>query len=473
MSNVPSNSKSPSPPLSPGVLGAVVIPRRGSDPVTLLLLGILAVVFLAFYLQVAHRTRPSQNHFGDFRHFYYAARALLDHTDLYTSGTGGYLYPPLIAFTYTPVARLAYRHAALVMLAINVLLDFAGVLLTARAFADRFHLAPRGTTGSARLIAAAALLGVLLNFDKVHSELQMFQTNALMFFLFALSLYWLDRRPVLAGIPLGFILNIKYLSLAMFPWLLLRRRWKTAGAFAASSVFFALLPAVISGWHSNLHDLAVAYGGLLHMLGVGGGTAAAGHEQANVEDIAAGFSCSITSAMARLTRLGWTLKQALAAAAVIALAVAAIVAAMYRRLTLPLLSWPPADSQRTQPYSTLVGLEFTALVVATLAFSPQTNTRHLLLALLVTIPSSLLILRTRGQAQWTLIAGMLIELAGFTLPWGHSTATSGDKSPSLPWLAVAGPSWCMLIALFTLLSAGLTRATTIDESGETPTIPST
>jgi hypothetical protein len=377
---------------------------------------------------------------------------MLDHTDLYTSGTGGYLYPPLIAFTYTPVARLAYRHAALVMLAINV-------LLASRAFADRFDLAPRGTLNASRLIAAAALLGVLLNIDKVHLELQMFQTNALMFFLFALSLYWMDRHPLAAGIPLGFILNIKYLSLAMLPWLILRRRWKTAGTFVVSAIVFALLPAIVSGWQTNLHDLGVAYGGLLHMVGIGGGTANAGAEQANVEDIGAWFSCSITSAMARLTHLGWSLRAGLTLAAGIALTVALLVAAMYRRFAVPVLTWPAANAQRYQPFTAIIGLEFTALIVATLCFSPQTNTRHLLLALMVTIPASLLILSSRGTLRWNLVIGMLIQLAGFTLPWGHSTATSGDKSPALLWLGVAGPCWCMLIALFTLLSAGLARAT--------------
>lgn len=389
--------------------------KTRTDPLPLVLVGLLVVLLAIFYAQVAHRTRPASNHFGDFRHFYYAARAMLDHTDLYTSGTGGYLYPPLIAFVYTPVAWLfppstgasfPPRGAALVMLAANTLSDIAGALIVARAFVERFGI----STNLARVVAGAALLGVLLNVDKVHLELQMFQTNALMFFLFALSLSFLDRHPLLAGLPLGFILNIKYLSLAMLPWLILRRRWGTLTSFVFSAIGFALLPGVISGWRGNLHDLSIAYGGLLHMVGVGAGTDNAGAEQANVEDIRAWFSCSITSAMARLTltHLGISLKTSLAIAGAIALATLGAVAVLYRRYQIPLWIWPAPAAQRGEPWAGVLGLEFSALVVATLCFSPQTNTRHLLLALLVTIPGAVLVLAgRRGVPRGLVLASTL------------------------------------------------------------------
>ena len=163
-----------------------------------------------------------------------------------------------------------------------------------------------------------ALLAVVADVDKVHNELQMFQTNALQLALFALSLYWLDRRPRWAGVPLGMILNIKYLSLATVPWLLLRRRWATAASTLASGLAFALLPAVVCGWKKNLHYLSVAYGGLATMVGAGQGTAGA-TEQANVEDITNFLSCSLTSAMARMAKFHHLpLAVGLAAAALIA-----------------------------------------------------------------------------------------------------------------------------------------------------------
>ncbi len=409
------------------------------------LCGLLALL-LADFLQVVHRTRPGTDagHFGDFRHFYFAARALLQHTDLYSSGTGGYLYPPLIAMLYTPIAHLSQRHAAYVALTVSILMDLTAILLAAREFIARLGFAP-----VARLIFGAALMGAALNFDKIHMELQMFQTNALMFLMFVLALCWLDRRPLLAGVPLGLIFNIKYLSLALLPWLIIRRRWTTAATFVASAIGFSLLPAVFSGWSENLHNLHIAFGGLLHMVG-----ASNGNEQANVEDIAAWFSCSITSTMARMTRFGPSMATAMFCALIIGLLCAALVALLYRREKFPLIAWPAPAQQKSEPWRGLLGLEFSALVVASLCFSPQTNTRHLLLTLLVTIPASVLILAARGVPRWVLAVGMLIILAGYTLPIGNSSI-SGDKSPALIWLGVGGPCWCLLIGTFTLLSVGL------------------
>ncbi len=376
---------------------------------TAFLIAIVAI-FLVFFVHVVLRITGKDHHSGDFRHFYYAARALLDHTDLYTSGTAGYLYPPLIAFLYTPIARLPYTLAGIVAVAFNTAFGITGVLLLTREFVDRFD-APK----TLRFINAAALLGVLLNFDKIRTELQMFQTNALMFFMFVLTLRWLDRKPLLAGLPLGLIFNIKYLSLAMLPWLIFRRRWWTAIAFIFSAIGFALLPAVISGWKQNLHDLQIAYGGLLHMVGIG----TLGAQQANVEDIAAWFSCSLTSTMARTTLLGLPMKLAMICSAIIALITLGVVIMLYRREKLPLLLWPRRKEQLQQPWKGTIGLEFVSIVAATLCFSPQTNTRHLFLVLLVTVPSAVLILGARKSVpRYVVGIAMLILLAGFTLPRG-------------------------------------------------------
>jgi hypothetical protein len=285
-------------------------------------------------------------------------------------------------------------------------------------------------------------------------DLQMFQTNSLMFPLFILSLRWLDRRPFLAGVPLGFIFNIKYLSLALLPWLIVRRRWGTAVAFVLSAIFFALLPAIISGWTENLRGLQVAYGGLLHMVGVSQGT-----EQANVEDIKAGFSCSITSAMARLTLLGPSMPMAMGYVAMIALLTLAVVVLLYRREKIPLFAWPSPSKQASQPWRAIIALEFTALVAATLCFSPQTNTKHLLLAGLVTLPAAVLLLTAkRGVPRYIAAVGMMILVLGFAFPRNdqHGTQTM--------WIAVGGLCWCLLIALLTLLSVGLMNAKKAVES---------
>src|SRR6202042_3814306 len=133
---------------------------------------------------------------------------------------------PLIALLYTPIAKLPYETAGFVMLAINCILAASAIRLAAGEFADRF-----GLPAAPSLIWSIALLGAILDVDKIRNELQMLQTNALMLMMFVLALRWLDRRPILAGIALGVVFNIKYLSLAMLPYLILRRRWKTLAAF--------------------------------------------------------------------------------------------------------------------------------------------------------------------------------------------------------------------------------------------------
>src|SRR5262249_45632833 len=104
-----------------------------------------------------------------------------------------------------------------------------------------------------------------------------------------------DRRPVWAGAALGFAVNIKYLPVITLPYLLLRRRWVSAGAMALSCVAFALMPAIATGWHRDLRYLSIAFAGLFRMLGA----ARAGRETAIVGDIKANFSLSVTSAIAR------------------------------------------------------------------------------------------------------------------------------------------------------------------------------
>jgi hypothetical protein len=434
----------------------------------------LAAVLLGMVAQI--NGRISHGHSGDFRHFYYASRALLrsasstpsagaaqgrrDHPEIivddgddpYTSGTGGYLYPPLIALLYTPVARLSYTAAQRVMVVVDAALVAAGLLLASRAILDRFD-APR----RASLWIGVALLACLADVDKVHNELQMFQTNALQLWLFALALYWLDRHPRWAGVPLGAILNIKYLSLAMVPWLLIRRRWATAASTVLSGVGFALLPALVCGWHRDLHYLAVAYGGLGTMVGHGAGTTGP-VEQANVEDIFNLLSCSFTSAMARLSRnLGLPLWVGMGGAGLILVAIVAAVLWRYGRRRVPAFAWPSRFGQLTQPWRAVLGMEFAAVVMASLLFSPQTNTRHLSLAVLLTTVAAALILAGRPEVvRGRLVVAMGVMFLCFVVPGGR------------PWMAIGGPCWGVLVLLLTVIDSALLHARLLADPGPEP-----
>jgi len=298
--------------------------------------------------------------------------------------------------------------------------------------------------------------------DKARGELQMGQTNALMLLMLTLALAWLDRRPTLAGLALGFAFNIKYLPIVFLPYLLVRRRWAAAGAFVGGIALFSFLPAVWVGWSRNLHYLRTAYSGVLNVFGINTGVAAR-------NNVAAGFSQSITSAMARWLGPdnGGSTILALAAAAAVGCACVAIAAWMYRRNRIPILAWPSANEQTRQPYAATIVLEWSALIIAALVFSPQTNSRHMFLLLLVDIAAAALILLPRPIApdgkpisRVPVIIGILVMLAGVTLPPGgiDSFIHLNDQ-----WRNIGGPAWCMLVMGAALLWTGTQHARSLSK----------
>jgi hypothetical protein len=410
--------------------------------ITLLCIGGIAALLGYFYWHTCRRI--AGGNLDDFPHFYWAADAVLHHRDPYLSGTRGYIYPPLLAYLYVPVAKLSPSGAAYAVLPVLVLCTLGALLLASWEALRRVGAAVNGFT-----LGTVAMLALLLIEDKVKGDLQMLQTNSLVLLLFALGLYWLDRSPLLCGAALGMAFNIKYLSLVMLPYLLLRRRWATAGWFIAWAVALALLPALWSGWEANLSQLKTAYAGIGRLVGIAPASSAA----AETHDLRAGFSLSVPSALARATKSDGT---ALVLTAGIALAWAATGAWVYRRRGLPVLAWPTAQRQRQQPYCAMVGIEYACLVAAALAFSPQTDSRHLVLILIPDAMAAAMLLHARPalrRGTWlTLCAGMLVLLAGLTLPPGNRHGRV--FSASTTWLAAGGPCWCLLVMTLTLIGSG-------------------
>jgi hypothetical protein len=377
---------------------------------------------------------------GDFHAFFHASQALVRGQDPYTSGDCAYIYPPLLAFLYAPLTRLSESGAEVVVLCVNVALLIASVFLATREFSRRFGIAV-----DARAACTVALAAVLLTADKVKGELQMWQTNVLLLFLFTLALRFLDRRPGLAGLALGIAFNVKYWPIVALPYLLARRRWGAAAAFVASIVAFALLPATLSGWDVNLRNQAVAYNGLLRVAGAGDKSASA----ANVPDLMCGCSVSLTTMMARLAGPGAPPAVPLAGGGLIALAVTAATGLTYRRHGVPFLHRPDGARPDEPAGRALTGVEWAGLLVAVLLFSPQTNTRHLSLLLLVNVPAVLLLLSKPGVARWPLLVGTTVLALGLVLPPGSQVTAR------VLWASYGGPSWCELAMYATLLWAGL------------------
>ena len=389
---------------------------------------------------------------GDFEHFYRGAKAMREDGDPYSAAVRGYIYPPLIAFLFMPLTFVSVQVAAFFMLTLNMMLALMCTVIACKEAMRRF-----GMDRTRNELLAAVALTTVLAAPRLRSELQMWQTNAPMLAATLLALYWLDRRPKWAGLMLGLAVNIKYLPLIYLPYLLLRRRFTAAAWFVLGIVLFALLPAVYTGWTANLQHWATASSGLAQLLGI----KVQAVQAANIDALTVGHSMSITSGMARIVgpeaapSVKWMLSGAAVTAAFATLAV------VYRRCRVPLLAWPRATEQAALPYRAMVALEWAALMALALAYSPQTNPRHLVLlllafaimAVLLLSPSSGASKRRWSASQWLALAALVVMMAGLSLPPG----TPEFATQLAWWRKVGGPGWSLVLMLPLLFAAGFMR----------------
>jgi hypothetical protein len=156
---------------------------------------------------------------GDFQCFYDAAKAARLGQDLYGAGTGGYIYPPLLAWALQPLSLLPPKAAAIVWVVAMALLIPLAAVLASDEFADRL-----GLSGSPLVCRAAAGFGILLVFDKLLRELKEGNCNLLIIVALVLALRWLPRRPWLAGLAIGLAINLLSLCPSARTHLLLEHR---------------------------------------------------------------------------------------------------------------------------------------------------------------------------------------------------------------------------------------------------------
>jgi hypothetical protein len=274
-------------------------------------------------------------------------------------------------------------------------------------------------------------------------ELKDGNCNLILVAALVLSYQWLERRPALSGVALGFAISIKYLPVIYLPYLLLRGRLQAASWTILSAAAFAVIPAVVFGLDRNSAYLKTAYRGLL---GLAGTTDTTG---ANIHPLAWRSSISLTSVTARLVERGhlphgsiWLIVLALAAAT------AATIIWMYRRAGVPLILNRSQSAEQANPALRLITLtEWTGLMAAALIFSPQTVARHINLTLpFIAIGAWLLLHKPRCIGLATSLAALCISLF-FRI---HIDRESGAPDP---WRDLGGISWCLLIATLTIAHA--------------------
>jgi Glycosyltransferase family 87 len=412
---------------------------------------VFGLLYAVLMFQALPRTLRGPMGAADFAHFYEASKALAAGADIYAGDSQHYIYPPLLALLLRPLSLIPLSAAAGMWLVLNGGLLAAAAWLAARAAASRLDCFARD-----HLIAQAAILGSLLLLIEIHADLHLGQSDGLVLFALVLALNCLDERPITAGLFLGLAGAIKYIALAYIPYLVLRRRWRAAASSAAGWIGWMLLPSIFIGWTRNLNYIARAVAGLFAMSDPNVGSARPGASPAlgtlaGISGVVWERSVSLTSAVMR--HLGKHPGEIWAIAALLGLAVICLAFAWLLVRKSGFTLWTgrglPADAQVASNRALVLG-EWSAVLTATLLFSPQLTERHFVLLLPVTVLASFLFLTARRFVdRFVLGAGTVLLLAGLYLPPGGIVRWEAALAW---WRDIGGLSWCALLFFFSVFA---------------------
>lgn len=431
MTESPNESQSPSPSAKGPWWGSTGV-RAAAHA------GSLAIVLYgsnACY-RIMTGSEPIDRRFRDFYEFYSGAEALVKGTDVFAAGELGYIYPPLLATLLMPLVKLGIAGAGLVWLAINAFLLAFAAWLGGRTVASRL--------GIPKAAPVVSFIGLALLADKLFGDIKMQQSNILMLTCWVVGMWALGRHWLISGLSLGFGFGIKYLPIVALPYFGVRGRLKHVVGLVVGIIFWALIPAAFIGWQQNADLWRGATSGLIHA-GDGGWQTEEGRARVmNTRE----YGISITTAVVRTfdslghPRLG--------------MPVAALLMGMtflaawwvYRRHQQPMWFGRFGASEENRWPVLLV--EWTGLIVVALAFSPQTNSRHLVHAMPLGFLIGAVILGGKSHTTRRLgIAAAAIWWLGMILP------------PSIPsmqdwvwaWRRAAGSCICMIVAWLVVANA--------------------
>jgi hypothetical protein len=217
-----------------------------------------------------------------------------------------------------------------------------------------------------------------------------------------------------------------------------------------------LLPAISIGWTRNLNYIARALGGLFAMADPDLGSARAGTSPtfgtlAGISGVVWERSVSLTSAIMR--HVGKNHGKIWAIAALVGVAVICLVFAWWLVRNSGFTLWAnrglPADALAPSGRALVLG-EWSAVLTATLLFSPQLTERHFVLLLPVTVLASFeFLIAGRLVERFVLGAGSMLLLAGLYLPPG---GVAQWRAALAWWRDIGGLSWCALLFFFSVFA---------------------
>ncbi len=413
-----------------------------------------SAVFIMFFVLAAMAAWSylASGREGDFQHFYDAARAVRFGENIYfyeeidagEDGLNWYIYMPMFALLLSPLAWLPFSIAGAVWAFVNAgLLMLSGYLIAREA--SRCFDADRPLT-----LWGGLLIGCLFMADKLRGEINLGQSDGLIMLSMVLGLVWMSRRPLLAGAALAVAVNIKFQGLIFLPYLLVMRRWKTAAAQLVTSVAIALAGSLVWGWKTNGEYLSICLGWFSSLFGL---TEAS--ESADLNPLEWHRSVSVPSVIER-ARLAYDLPEWLPVAGALGGALLAFALGWWLYISHGASLFEGrgrrADDELGGANRPLVLLEWLGLIVAALAFGPQSTVRHFVITLIGTVTAGVLLAHpVKSPRGRVLLIASVAFMLSLILPPGKMV----DAVET--WRAVGGAGWMLLIFYFVLLWAGLGR----------------
>lgn len=194
--------------------------------------GSLQMDFSAFYTAgEAHNAglSPYTNHYD-------ASPPIWDGVDEYMHSR--FLYPPLAAALFGPLARIPYHEAKYLWMFISLASVAASLLVAARA---------AGLSWRSRPFSLCFL--ALVTFHPLLTLLERGQMDGLLLLLITLGGYWLalGKHPRLAGFVLTVAMLFKLHTVLILPFLLVRRKWRVLVGCAEAGLAIITLSLVLCG----------------------------------------------------------------------------------------------------------------------------------------------------------------------------------------------------------------------------------
>jgi hypothetical protein len=272
-------------------------------------------------------------------------------------------------------------------------------------------------------------------------------------------LWWMDRRPALAGIAAGATANVKYLALIFVPYFLIKRNYRAAIASIVSFLFFFTLPAVEIGLRSIKTYAIDAVAVLNRVAGeheLISLTATGRSDKPIVNSITWDHSVSLTSSILRLTR-SQGVSDFIGASLIVVLFVAVVMAIVLIARRKGLNLFQPATTQTGSSNPGDGTIEWAALIVLALVFGPQTTARHMIFLILVyTVAMAIVLAQKRRGPRIVLIVSMVATAVALSLPFRET-----GSHPSLMALKLIGTaSWCGVALILSIVWIGSRSLTT-------------